>query len=439
MVIGMSIRERLYPDEGVLPALVRHCADARFVWNLGLEQRSFWSRGRGTRLPRLGAVEQAKDLADARQHSWLGDGSSAVQQQALRDLDRAFKNWWKNPGHFSRPTWRKAGVHEGFAIRDLSVRRLNRRWGEALVPKCGWVRFRVTRQWADICAATSARVTLDRSGRWHVSFTAPPPAFEHRPTGAVVGLDMGTVTTVTTSDGDHLKMPRLLGPGEAQRKRRLQRQLARQQRGSSRRERTKHQIATLAAKEADRRKDWVEKTTTALVRDYDTICIEDLKVKNMVRSARGTIEYPGKNVRQKAGLNRSIQSQAWALFRRRLTDKATNSTSPVELVAVNPVHTSQRCSECGYTAAENRESQAVFRCRSCGYSANADVNAAINICAAGLAVSGRVNGELPCSVAIDHTRLRHAESGVGGTPHAQPETAQHSGPVKRQPPGLVAA
>ena len=303
-----------------------------------------------------------------------------------------------------------AGVHEGFAIRDLSVRRINRKWGEVLVPKCGWVRFRATRQWADICAATSARVTLDRAGRWSVSFTAPPPAFERTPTGAVVGLDMGVVATVTTSDGNHLKMPELLSPGEAQRKRRLQRRLARQEKGSNRRARTKHQIATLSARETDRRKDWVEKTTTALVRDYDVICIEDLKVQNMVRSAKGTVESPGKNVRQKAGLNRSISSQAWALFRRRLSDKATNATSPVELVVVNPAYTSQRCSECGYTAAENRESQAVFRCRACGYSANADVNAAKNIRAAGLAVTGR-----------------------GGTPHGQPTSAARSGPMKRQP------
>lgn len=412
----MSIRERLYPGDAEAPVLVRHCADARFVWNLGLEQRNYWSREQSARLPRLGCVEQQKSLAEARKHTWLGEGSSAIQQQALRDLDRAFCNWWRNPGHFSRPTWRKAGVHEGFAIRDLSVRRLNRRWGEVLVPKCGWVRFRVTRQWADIAGATSARVTLDRAGRWHVSFTAPPPAFCRQPTGATVGLDMGVAATATTSDGDHLTMPALLTPGEEQRKRRLQRKLARQEKGSKRRERTKHQIARLSAREVDRRKDWIENTTTALVRDHDVICIEDLAVKHMVRSAKGTVECPGKNVAQKRGLNRSISSQAWALFRTRLTDKAATATAPVEVVAVNPAFTSQRCSACGHTAKENRESQAVFRCRSCGYAANADVNAAINIRAAGLAVTGR-----------------------GGTPHGRPSSAGRSGPAKRQPPRPVAA
>jgi transposase len=113
------------------------------------------------------------------------------------------------------------------------------------------------------------------------------------------------------------------------------------------------------------------------------------KVKNMVRSARGTVETPGRKVAQKRGLNRSIQSQAWALFGKRLNDKASASTSPVAVVAVNPANTSRRCSGCGHTAKDNRKSQAVFRCQSCGYTDNADVNAARNILPAGLAVSGR--------------------------------------------------
>jgi transposase len=125
------------------------------------------------------------------------------------------------------------------------------------------------------------------------------------------------------------------------------------------------------------------------VKDHDLIAVEALTVKNMVRSARGSAENPGRKVAQKRGLNRSIQSQAWALFRKRLTEKATAATSPCEVVAVNPANTSRRCSECGHTAKENRESQAVFRCRACGRTDNADVNAARNILAAGLAVSGR--------------------------------------------------
>ena len=149
---------------------------------------------------------------------------------------------------------------------------------------------------------------------------------------------------------------------------------------------TRAAIARLAAREADARKDWIKKTTTSVVRRFGAlIVIEDLKVANMVKSAAGTVEAPGTNVAAKRGLNRQIHNQAWGTFRRRLTDKTT--AAGVTLVAVNPAGTSQRCSSCGHTASENRESQAVLRCRRCGHSNNADVNAAHNILAAGRAVT----------------------------------------------------
>src|ERR1017187_3789838 len=117
----MSIRQRLYPDQESTAWLTRHCSDARFVYNLGLEQRNLWQRQRSAR---VNVFTQKKELTEARQaNGWLRVGSSSVQQESLRDLDRAFQNWWKNPGHFGHPTWRRAGVHEGFYIRDLSVRR----------------------------------------------------------------------------------------------------------------------------------------------------------------------------------------------------------------------------------------------------------------------------------------------------------------------------
>ncbi|MHB8342941.1 MAG: transposase [Ferrimicrobium sp.] len=138
----------------------------------------------------------------------------------------------------------------------MSVRRINRKWGQVLVPKCGWVRFRITREWRDIETATSARVTKDRIGRWFVSFTRPAPQLERSSTGAVVGLEMAIASTVTTSDGRFIRIPELLSSGMRQRKRRLQRKLARQTKGSKSRQATKVQIAQLSAKETDRRKDW---------------------------------------------------------------------------------------------------------------------------------------------------------------------------------------
>ena len=405
----MSIRERLYLKEEERPTLIRHCSEARYVWNLALEQRNLWVR---YRTQKITYNSQAHELAELRRETWLREGSSVVQQQALRDLDRAFQNWWKRPDHFSRPTWRKAGIHEGFAIRDLSVRRLNRKWGQVFIPKCAWVKFRITRQCQDIAHASSARVTKDRSGRWFVSFTYPAPQMEREPTGEIIGLDMGVVHTATMSTGEFLDMPTLLSKGEQQCKRRLQRKLARQAKDSNRRKSTKLALAKESAKEKDRRNNWIEKTTTDLVRSYDLIALENLKIKNMTKSVKGTVENPGTNVAQKAGLNRVILERGWSLFKKRLTDKATNATTPVELIFINPAFTSMCCSKCGHTDKTNRESQAIFCCKACGYTNNADINAAKNI----------------ISTAVGHTVFRR-----GGISHARSNKTQHSDPMKRQP------
>jgi IS605 OrfB family transposase len=364
--------------------LNRHCADARYVWNLALEQANCYRPERG---PTPNNAERMHQLAELRKDSWLGEGSSVVQQQALRDFDQALQNWWK--GTHRRPTWRKKGQNEGFRVLPVSVHKLSRKWSEVLIPKIGYVRFKVSRE---VPEAKSIRVTMDRSGRWHVSFTAPQPIMAREQTGAIVGLDMGVAHAVTTSDGEHFHSP-ILRSAEAQRLRRLQRKMARQVKGSNRRARTRLAIAKVKAREADRRKDFTEQTTTNLVRDFDLIAIEDLAVSNMLRSAKGTVEQPGRNVAAKRGLNRSISAQGWSQFRTRLEQKA--ATCEVLVVAVNPAYTSQRCAVCGHVAAENRKSQAVFCCRSCGYEAHADVNAACNILAAGLAVSAR--GGTPCS------------------------------------------
>src|SRR5712691_3297902 len=170
---------------------------------------------------------------------------------------------------------------------------------------------------------------------------------------------------------------------ERTRLRRLQRTLARAKRGSNRRGRVKHAIARLRARETDRRKDWAEKVSTDIARRFDVIRVENLQVTNMTRSAKGTPENPGRNVRAKAGLNRGILGSGWGLLVRRLEDKA-----PGRVEKIRPALTSQRCSACGQVDRDSRESQALFRCTACGFACNADVNAAKNI-AAGHAVTAR--------------------------------------------------
>jgi putative transposase len=371
-------RYRLMPTPAQETILREHCRHARYVWNLAVEQQSWWRPGRSSA---PGYCAQAAQLTEARAVcQWLAGGSQTVQQQALRDFAQAMAGFFA--GTHRKPRWRKAGRNEGFrivAVKLEHVRRLSRNTGEVWVPKVGWVRFRWSRA---VPSAKSYRVTLDRAGRWHIAFAAVPKLVPGPGTGEVVGVDRGVAVSAALSTGELLRCP---GLGERERARlvRLQRRLARAGKGSNRRSRVKTAIATLKAREVDRRKDWAEKTSTTLARRFDLIRVEDLRIASMARSARGTTAQPGRNVRQKAGLNRGILASGWGLLVRRLEDKA-----PGRVEKVNPAYTSQRCSACGHVAAESRKSQALFRCTACGYAGNADVNAARNI-AAGHAVTAR--------------------------------------------------
>src|SRR6266508_246089 len=390
------IRFRLYPTPAQQDVLLGHCAHARYVWNLAVEQRSWWQPGR----PAPGFAEQCRQLSEARAaNPWLAAGSVIVQQQALRDFHAAYASWFaalrewssrsanrppeERPAAPSPPSWRKRDVNEGFrvvAVRPADVRRLNRRWGQVLVPKLGWVRFRWSRP---VPKARSYRVTRDRAGRWHVAFAAVPPAILAPGNGQVVGVDRGVAVSAALSTGELLKTPGLR-PAERRRLRLLERRKARQRKGSHRRDRTKLAIARLKARETDRRRDWTEKVSTDLARRFDLICVEDLDVRGMTRSAKGTLQRPGRGVRQKTGLNRAILAGGWGRLVVRLEHKA-----PGRVHQIPAAYTSQRCSACRHVAAESRQSQTAYRCVACAWTGNADYNAARNIAAAGQAVAAR--------------------------------------------------
>ena len=344
-----------------------------------MEQQQHWQPGR--KAP--GYVEQCAQLTEARAaYGWLRNGSQTVRQQALRDFAQAMRNFFS--GTHGRPTWRKTGVHEGFrqvAVKPHHVERLNRRFGRVWVPKVGWVRFRRSRPVP--VGIKSYRVTRNRAGRWHVAFTHVPDPIAGPGDASVVGIDRGVAVSAALSTGELLHAPGLT-PGESTRVKVLQRRLARAERDSNRRARTKQAIAKLKAREADRRKDWVEKETTDISRRFDAIRIEALDVRAMTRNARGTVAQPGVGVAQKRGLNRAISRSGWGLLAARLQHKALGRVEQIPAA-----YTSQRCSACGHVAPGNRKSQAVFECQACNaVRCNADVNAARNI-AAGRAVTAR--------------------------------------------------
>lgn len=285
--------------------MLLHCAHARYVWNLAVEQHRHWRPGRGS-VP--GFAEQCRQLTEARTaNEWLRAGNADVQQQALKDFANA-KQAFFNSG-FGEPTWRKKYRHEGFRVigtdrvpafapggepllnakgkqvqhRHVRVEKLNRRWARVKVPGCGWVRFRLTRRC--LPDAKTFRVTF-RNGQWHIAFAVIPDPIDGPGRGEVIGIDRGVKITAALSDGRRLNCPQLTGRERA-RIRKHQRRAARAPRGSERKRAEYAKAAGLKAREADLRKDWCEKTSSMLARSFDVIRFEKLHIANMTASARG--------------------------------------------------------------------------------------------------------------------------------------------------------
>jgi putative transposase len=322
----MAHRYRMYPTaEQAAFMLERHCADARYVWNLAVEQFNWGRKGR----PAPGPAQRQRQLAEARQaYEWLAAGSSPVQQQALRDFDRAAAGFFT--GVYRRPTWRRKHLDEGFCIRDTRGETVNRKWAQLFVPKLGLVKFRVSRP-LPAGKLGMARVTY-KSGRWHVSFPAPQPAVLGGSGRGerMVGIDRGVKTTLALSDATMLRAP-VMRRAEQKKLVRLQRQLARCRKGSVRRGKVKTRIARLHGRVADRRKDWVEKITTGIAASYGVVVVEKLPTRNMVRAPKPKPDpdQPGhflpNGKAAKAGLNKGIYANCWGLISQRLEHKTSAS------------------------------------------------------------------------------------------------------------------
>lgn len=372
----MSMKQRISPTEAQEGLLREHAAQARFIYNIGLEQRSLWTPAKRYSKHKINFATQSRELTELRGDlDWLRAGSTVVQQGALRDLDAAFQRFFDGVARY--PTFKSNKDRVGgFVIRDLSLRRISRKWATILIPKVGWVKFRLTYPWAEATAASSARATL-RNDQWHICLTSAPRPKTLAGTGRTVGIDVGVKNTIATSDGAMDTIP-ALSIGEQVRFLALQRRLSRQEKGSAHRARTLASLAKIYVRLGNRRTNWVEQTTTALSREYDFAGMEDLRIANMVRKPKpkkdpnNPTAFLPNGANAKAALNKEILASSWGKFATRLDHKMV-------IARINPKNTSRECRVCHYTAEENRKSQAVFLCMSCGHGEHADINAAKNI------------------------------------------------------------
>ncbi|WP_328808797.1 RNA-guided endonuclease InsQ/TnpB family protein [Nonomuraea montanisoli] len=383
----------LRPTSKQAAALTQCLEDHRQLYNAALEHRRTAYRAAKVTI-RYG--DQSAELKGIRADDSAGQGrwSFSSQQATLRRLDKAFKAFFarvkagrtpgfprfKGRGWFDTVEWPKDGdgcrwdsqPHHPTAtfVRLQGV---------------GHVRVHQHRR----VLGTVKTISIKREGRrWFVVLSCDDvPAQPLPATGAVVGIDMGVARLVTTSNGDHIANQRHLA-ASAGRLAAAQRDLARRKRGSERRRKAVVRVAALHAKVRRQRLDGAHKAALALVRTYDVIVHEALKVTNMTRRAAPEPDGEGgwlpNGAAAKSGLNKSILDAGWGVFLTILSHKAESAGR--KLIAVNPANTSRTCAECGHCAKENRTTQAEFRCVACGHTAHADINAAVNILRAGLAL-----------------------------------------------------
>jgi transposase len=388
MLVGRRYRLKLDAAQGAYAERV--AGACRALWNAALEQRRTAAELNRHRTPERhrwpSLVSQSRELTEAkRTEDWLAEAPRECLQQTLRDLERAC---WQHHGPWRVRFRSKRRSTESFRFSGENQigkpKRLNRRWGELRLPKMGRIRFRWTRELGGLVRNT----TVFKEGQhWYISFCVDDGIGETKANGLPpVGLDLGVVNTVATSLGRCFAFAGMR-PGEKRRLRRLYQQLSRQTYGSNRRSSTIRRISRLSCRGRHRRADFAHQTAHELTTNHGLVIVESLRIKAMTRSARGTAEQPGRNVRQKAGLNRAILDKAWG--RLLVALEWHGQKNGCAIVGVTAAYTSQTCSACSHIASESRESQANFRCIICGYQDNADVNAAKNILAAGLAVTGR--------------------------------------------------
>ena len=413
--------------------LNRWSGQLRWIWNKALAEQE---RRHAAGEKFVSYVDMAKWLTawrNAPETAWLAEGPVHPQQQVLKRLEDSFKRFFEaakrgNTRRVKPPRFKRRGDDPGIRFPDPKGLELDQQNGRIKLPKLGWVRIRQS------CEITGElrNINLTRKlNKWCVSIQVRVPevllAADLQPT---LGIDLGLVNFATLSTGEQVQPLKALACKQA-RLRRYQKSVSRKVKGSANRKKAIRKLARAHQRVANARADWTHKLTTELANRHVVIAIEDLKVSNMSASAKGTAAAPGRNVKQKAGLNKAILDAGWSEFRRQLEYKLLARGG--RLIAVDPAYTSQTCHACGHVDAANRTSQSTFTCVACGHTDHADVNAARNILARARARALAALDQAT-NVQIEQEGPDMARIACGeGVSRARPAKAKHATSMKQEP------
>lgn len=458
----VAYRFRAFPMTDQVACLERWQHAQRALWNAANTQRLERLRRADGYDPLrskpnrfLSAYDQHAELTGCRsEFEWLRAVPQMVQQDLLTQLDRAWQRFFKRAG--GRPRLKRK-THHDWAPLGLPARECKRLSRKRIrLPKLGDLRVKGHRS----ISGHPVRVAITRDAdQWFVSITCElTESIPVAPSGVPVGLDLGVANVIADSNGMMKPNPKYLALAR-RRIVRAQRTAARRkpkrgQSASNNFRKATRRVALLHRKVRRQRADMLHVLSNHYANNHGVVVIEDLRVRAMTASARGTEDHPGARVRQKAGLNRSVLDVGWYELRRQLGYKCDRSGAT--LLVVDPRNTSLNCPKCLTVASGNRVTQARFVCIACGYSAHADVNAAQNILARGLgravATTVPVCGGLASRRPMNQKELRASalqtvlpHSGRGRLTNP-PKTAgicptqirvKHSSPTSQELPGVI--
>lgn len=374
-VIKRAFKYRFYPTPEQADLLNRTFGCVRYVWNRALAERS-WAWTQEQR--RVTHAETDKMLTAWKQDpdtEWLKEPSKGPLQAVLRNQQAAFVNFWQKRARYPRFkskhksndsatffancfTWRNGWITLAKMTAPLDIR-----WSRLL---------------PEDAAPSSVTVSRDAAGRWFVSILCEDIVQPAPSTDSMVGIDMGITSLLTLSTGEKVANPRH-EKRDRVRLTRAQRELSRKQKGSKNRAKAKVKLARTHARITDRRRDFLHKLSTRIIRENQVVVIEDLSVRNMVRNHN---------------LARAILDASWSEFRRQLEYKADWYGRTV--IAIDRWYPSSKtCSACGHLVSKMPLNVREWACPQCGCVHDRDVNAAKTIRAAGLAVLACGDGVRP--------------------------------------------
>jgi putative transposase len=367
-----AFKFELMPDGEQQRDMRRFAGSCRFVYNKALAMQKE-NHEAGNKF--IGYVPMAANLPIWKREvgqEWLKDAPSQALQHALKDLEKAYKNFFAKRADF--PRFKRKGSGDSFRYPEPKQIKLDQANDRILLPKLGWLRYRNSR---DVLGEVRNATVSQSGGKWFVSIQTEREIEQPLPTAtSAVGIDVGIARFATMSDESYIA-PLNSFKKHQQRLARYQRRMSSKVKFSNNWKKAKAKVQKIYTDIANARKDFLHKTTTTISQNHALVCIEDLQVRNLSRSSKGNSEQHGKMVKQKSGLNRAILDQGWGEFRRQLDYKV--SWNGGMLLAVPPHNTSRTCPCCGHISKDNRQTQAKFLCVDCGYDNHADVVGAINV------------------------------------------------------------